>query len=225
MWCVTFTHGITPEDVLARYGADTSAAQFFTRQHADQLHHGSLPEGSVLRAGALGDWSFCFEDNGVMGAMPGPLAALSQGTETLSVLQGGDGMNTFAQWRDGQCTEQFEPGFAHTRPAPPHPWWDTVHERLDASKEEHPGLAPVLEAVADHISAVLDLHILNGPLLTLLLEDSNRAFGPRRAGAAPQPPGRILGCPTVSGPPSPPATRSKRNPPITQHTYGTKTGQ
>ncbi|MCX4787822.1 MULTISPECIES: DUF6461 domain-containing protein [unclassified Streptomyces] len=75
------------------------------------MYDSSLPEGSVLRAGALGDWSFCFEDCGVMGMMPGPLSALSYGTETFSVLLGGDGMNGFAHWRDGQRTERFEPGF------------------------------------------------------------------------------------------------------------------
>ncbi|WP_405686427.1 DUF6461 domain-containing protein [Streptomyces sp. NBC_00057] len=125
MWCVTFARGITPEDVLARYGADARTAQFLTRQQAAHLYDSSLPEGSVLRAGALGDWSFCFEDCGVMGMMPGPLSALSYGTETFSVLLGGDGMNGFAHWRDGQCTERFEPGFTSAS-GPPRPWAATT---------------------------------------------------------------------------------------------------
>ncbi|MFJ5842290.1 DUF6461 domain-containing protein [Streptomyces shenzhenensis] len=133
--------GITPEEVLARYGADAHTARPLTRQQAAQLADGGLSEGSVLRAGQLGDWSFCFEDYGVMVRMPGPLSALSCGTETLSVLRGGDGMSGFAYWQDGRCAERFEPGAAHTRPHPLHPRWDAVQARLDASGEEYPGLA------------------------------------------------------------------------------------
>ncbi|WP_412180868.1 DUF6461 domain-containing protein [Streptomyces californicus] len=225
MWCVTFTRGITPEDVLARYGADTPTAQVLTRQQAAQLNDSSLLEGSVLRAGALGSWSFCFEDYGVMGIMPGPLSALSHRTETFSVLLGGDGMNGFAHWRDGQCTERFEPGFTHTKPNPPHPWWDAVQERLDASSEEYPGLVPVLGAVAHYTGAELDADTLNGPLLTLRLEDSSRTPDPppRPHPAAPRPPGRMLGRPALPGTPLPPAMRLAPNVPTIQHTYGTKT--
>lgn len=221
MWCVTFTRDITPYDVLARYGADSGTARFLTRQQAAQL---SGPEGSVLCAGALGDWSFCFEEYGVMGAMAGPLSALSQGTETFSVLRGGDGMNGFAHWRDGQRTERFEPGYTHTRPPPPHPWWDAVQEQLDAAGTEYPGLVPVLEAVAHHTGAVLDSDTLSGPLLTLLLDDNSRTPDP-----APQPPpgplqplGRLLG-PALPGLPPPPATRHAPNRPTIQHTRGIKT--
>ncbi|MGS2589613.1 DUF6461 domain-containing protein [Streptomyces hebeiensis] len=184
MWCVTFTQGITPEDVLARYGADPRDAQLLTRQQAGPLYdfEADGPTGSVLRAGMLGDWSFCFEDIGIMGAMDGPLAALSRGTETFSVLRGGDGMNIFAHWRDGRRTEWFEPGFRSTRPRPPHPWWDAVQERYDARSEEYPGLTPVMEAIGRHIGDVLETGTLGGPLLTLLLEDGSRTPDP------PQPP-------------------------------------
>ncbi|RSO43158.1 hypothetical protein DMH15_10695 [Streptomyces sp. WAC 06725] len=178
MWCLTFTHGITPHDVLSRYGADHRAAQLLNRQQAAALNEDSPPDGSVLRSGSLGEWSFCFEDYGVVGAMPGPLSALSRGTETFSVLLGGDGMNGFAHWRDSECTEQFEPGFSHTKPNPPHPWWDIVQGRLDASGEEYPGLVPVLEAITHHTGAVLDTRILHGPLLTLWLDDTSRTPDP-----------------------------------------------
>ncbi|MEV5935054.1 DUF6461 domain-containing protein [Streptomyces sp. NPDC052079] len=224
MWCVTFTRGITPEDVLARYGADARAAQFLTRQQAGRLNDSSLAEGSVLRVGALGAWSFCFEDYGVMGAMPGPLSALSQGRETFSVLRGGDGTNGFAHWRDGQCTERFEPGFTHTKPKPPHPWWDAVQERLDATGEEYPGLVPLLEAVVHHTGAVLDTGTLSGPLLTLRLEDSSRTPDPPPPHPrSSRPPGRILGRPALPGTPPPPAVGRTPNAPITPQTHGAET--
>ncbi|WP_370671431.1 MULTISPECIES: DUF6461 domain-containing protein [unclassified Streptomyces] len=201
LWCVSFTRGITPHEVLARYGADSRTARLLTRRQAARL---SSAEGSVLRTGTLGAWAFCFEEYGVMGAMPGPLSALSQDTESLSILRGGDGMNTFAYWSDGQCVERFEPGAVSPRPSEPHYWWDLVQEQLDAAGTGHPGLVPVLKAVARQAGAVLDADVLNGPLLTLLLDDSSRTPDPVPP-AHPtlvRPPGRSLG-------PLPP-TRSNR---------------
>ncbi|WGD39733.1 hypothetical protein PYS65_06065 [Streptomyces cathayae] len=40
---------------------------------------------SVLRVGSLGDWSFCYEEWGVLGGMPGLLSRLSHDTETFTV--------------------------------------------------------------------------------------------------------------------------------------------
>ncbi|MFJ5221158.1 DUF6461 domain-containing protein [Streptomyces sp. NPDC088354] len=218
---MTFTRGITPHDVLARYGADSRTARLLTSQQAAQLNE---TEGSVLRAGALNDWSFCFEDYGVMGRMPGPLSALSQGTETFSILRGGDGMNGFAHWRNGQCTERFTPGYAHTRPPTPHPWWDAVQQQLDAADAEYPGLIPVLEAVALHTDAVLDTNILNGPLLTLLLDDNSRTPDPPPQPPLEQPlqpPGRLLGF-VLPRPTSAPSVQHAPNHPADQHTQGFK---
>ncbi|MBQ0825277.1 DUF6461 domain-containing protein [Streptomyces tagetis] len=219
MWCASLTRGITPHDVLARYGADSRTARLLTRQQAAQL---SGTEGSVLRAGTLDAWAFCFEEYGLMGAMPGPLSALSQGTETFSVLRGGDGMNSFAYWRDGQCIERFEPGFAGTRPPAPHPWWDMVQQQLDAAGTEYPGLVPVLKAVALHTDAVLDTDTLNGPLLTLLLDDNSRTPDPppQPHPTPVQPPGRFLGT-VVPDPLSPPAVIYAIRP-ADQHTQGFK---
>ncbi len=157
-----------------------------------------------------------------MGCMPGPLSALSRGTETLSVLRGGDGMNGFTYWREGQCAERFEPGAAGTKPRPPHPWWDAVQERLDASGEEYPGLVPVLEATAHHSGAVLDTDTLDGPLLTLRLVDSDRTPDPQTRLQAPRPPEGVRGVPVRPGPPRPPAIGQAVNVSSTRHTHGAK---
>lgn len=140
----------------------------------------------------------------------------------LSLLRGGDGMNCFAHWRDGQRTEEFEPGFSHTEPKLPHPWWDVVQERLAASGEEYPDLVPVLEAVAHYIGAVPDTDTLEGPLLTLCLADSSRTPDPpaRRPGPF-RPPGRALG-PALLSPPPPPSVGRAANVPTTQRPYGTR---
>ncbi|MFM9371886.1 DUF6461 domain-containing protein [Streptomyces sp. Da 82-17] len=194
MWCLTFTRGVTPQEVLARYGADPEAGRLLDRRQAAALGHTSPYDTSVLRAGPCGDWSFCFEEDGTMGSMSGSLAALSKGTETVSLLRGADGMNVFAHWRDGSRAERFEP--AHTRPEPPHPWWDAVQEQLDASREPSLSLIPVLEAVAHHVQGELDTDTLNGPLLTVLLDESQRTPDPSAPGSPRttcQPVGRVLG--------------------------------
>lgn len=191
MWCLTLTRHITPDEVLDRYGASSRTAQLLTRRQATQLDATERVEGSVLRVGALEGWSFCFEDNGVMGRMPGPLSALSQDTETLSILRGADGMNGFAHWRDGQCAKRFEPGF--TAPPSPHPWWDAVQQRLDPSEGSIPVLIAVLEAVSHHTGAVLSADTLTGPLLTVFLEEHRRTPDPAPGPDTVRAPGRLLG--------------------------------
>ncbi|WP_432941573.1 DUF6461 domain-containing protein [Marinactinospora thermotolerans] len=178
MWCVTFTRGVTPAEVLRGYGADPGTAQMLSFEEAQGLYPPG--DGSVLRAGALDGWAFCYEDIGVMGAMPGPLSVLSWGTETLSVLRGGDGMNGFSWWYDGQQVESFEPGFVHTRPRSPSTFWDAVQARIDAAGDHHVGLRPTLEVVAGYIGAVLDTATLRGRLLTVRLDEADRAPDPER---------------------------------------------
>ncbi|MFJ7417220.1 DUF6461 domain-containing protein [Streptomyces uncialis] len=120
MWCVTFTRGVRAGEVLARYGASPEAALPMSRKGAWRLA-GDAAADSVLRAGTLADWTFCFEESGILGADPAVLRRLSQDSETCGVLLGADGMNGFAYWKDGKRIEAFEPGFPSTRPRPPHP--------------------------------------------------------------------------------------------------------
>lgn len=222
MWCVTFTRDITHEETLSRYGADARTSELLTRQQAARLAGGDLAGGSVLRAGRIGGWSFCFEEYGVAGCMSGPLSALSRGTETFSILRGGDGMNGFAYWRDGQCAEFFEPGAAGTEPRGPHPWWDAVQGRLDASSEEYPGLVPVLEVTARYTRAVLDTATLDGPLPTLRLNDEDRSPAPRSHAQASRPPDGTWRVPARTGPPQPPAVGRAPHVPSTRHTHAVR---
>ncbi|MFE9460021.1 DUF6461 domain-containing protein [Streptomyces californicus] len=224
MFCVTMARGITPEDVLSRYGADAGTARLLTSSQAGELGGRLLPTESLLTAGALNGWSFCSEEYGIMGSTPGPLAALSRGTEAFSLLRGADGMNVFAHWRDGRRTEQFEPGYPSTEPRAPHPWWDAVQERLDASGKEYPGLAPVLEAVARRAGADLDSAALRRPRLTVRLDESARTPDPPTpvpSTRAPRPTGRRLGR-LLPGAPPPEAVRSELAVRGTTHPYGTR---
>ncbi|WP_204038206.1 DUF6461 domain-containing protein [Micromonospora qiuiae] len=193
MWCVTFTRAITAPDVLARYGADPQAARLLERDEAHPLYDATAQEGSVLRAGSFGEWSFCWEEHGIAGAMFGTCAALSEGTETLSLLRCAKGRNSFAHWRDGQCVEHFEPGMTFTKPQSPHPWWDAIEDHLAAQPPQRSSLISALEVVAAHIGAALDSRIVNGPLLTAALLTSRESPSPNWPRTTNRrPPGRRL---------------------------------
>ncbi|MTK05190.1 DUF6461 domain-containing protein [Micromonospora sp. CP22] len=201
MWCVTFTRAITAPDVLARYGADPRVARLLDRDEANSLYAETAQEGSMLRAGSLGMWSFCFEEHGITSAMSGTCATLSEGTETLSVLRGADGMNGFAHWRDGRRVERFEPGMTVTKPQPPHPWWDAVEVHLATRPSPHSRLVPVLEVVAAHIGAALDSRTVDGPLLTAALVTSGESLSRSRPRTTSRrPPGRLLPSPASVSP-------------------------
>jgi hypothetical protein len=185
MWCLTLTRGLTPTELLSRYGADPDKARLVDRQHADALGRRIGDEGlsaTVLRVGALDDWSFCLEHWGWLGTTEGLLTGLSRATETFSLQQDARGRQSFQFWRDGHRMEPFEPGMPSTRPQPPHPWWEAVELRSNESGEELPGWQPVLRAVSDHTGVALDDVTVNSPLLTLLLHEDSQGYGviPRR---------------------------------------------
>lgn len=196
LWCVTFTRNVTPADVLRRYGADPGSAQL--RAHADtrEFYERIMGAGTVLRAGTLGAWSFCYEDAGAAGSRPGLLSRLSQGTETLSLLKGGDGMNLLAVWRDGQREEVFEPGAFGRRPQKDHKLWDLVQHSITGQ----PRIVAALQAIACYTGVLLDDAKIAGPLLTVCLADANRIPDPTPQPARPSLPkdsnrslGRSLG--------------------------------
>ncbi|MFD9606318.1 DUF6461 domain-containing protein [Streptomyces sp. NPDC059970] len=184
------------------------------RQQAASLLTSHSSAGSVLRAGTCGNWSFCHEEYGIVGMRAGTLSALSQGTETIGMLRGADGMNRFAHWRHGQCAEQFEPGAPSTKPPGPHPWWTAVQKRLDATGGPHLGLAPVMEAVFRRAHAVIDAESLDGPLLTLWLDENRDAPpAPRPSSSGSCRLGRALG-PAVPGVSHPATGRAPNAPAV-----------
>ncbi|MFK4272571.1 DUF6461 domain-containing protein [Streptomyces milbemycinicus] len=177
LWCVTFTRGLAPAEVLRRYGADPNRARMLAHADASDLYDLAFRGGTVLRAGALNGWSFCYEDVGGAGSRPGPLGALSQGTETLSLLRGGDGMNRLAHWCDGQCREAFEPGATDRMPQGARHFWDLAHDYSQAAPG-HAGLLHALKAITHHTGISLDTATITGPLLTTHLADQDRTPDP-----------------------------------------------
>ncbi|WP_438490794.1 DUF6461 domain-containing protein [Streptomyces sp. S186] len=175
-FCLTFTHQLAPSAVLERYGADPQT----TRTMDGQTAHAAIPTGrnhSLLRAGRLGNWAFCFETYGVQGLMPDTLTELSADTETLAVNFAEDATHTFEHWADSRRIESFEPGMPYDAPSPttPHTFRNLVEQREAATPGQLPILA-ALEGLSDHIGGhTLTPDTLGGPLLTALLPLRPRA--------------------------------------------------
>ncbi|MGW2874802.1 DUF6461 domain-containing protein [Streptomyces sp. NPDC001233] len=193
--CVTFTRGLSPEEVFTRYGAEPSQARLLDWDAASNLVSGDYGDGmvSLLRAGRIGEWAFCVEEDGGIGFGEESLAELSRGTETYSVATT-EGIDVFQYWRDGECVEYFEPGMEHTRPERPGPWWDRVEEALAAHEGEGAGMAPVVALVLGHLGITLDDAALAGPWpsLTLAEDDAPSApLGDTYRNEGPVPPGTV----------------------------------
>ncbi|GAA3495432.1 DUF6461 domain-containing protein [Streptomyces griseoincarnatus] len=191
--CVTFTRGLDPAEVFARYGADPARSRLLDADAASDLPTGQFAAGAVslLRSGRLGDWTFCVEEDGVIGSWPELLAALSRGTETYSVLST-EGLAVFQYWRDGQCLENFEPDLEQPPSEHPGPWWDRVQEAL--AGREGSGMAPVVALVLDHLGLTLDDATLAAPWPTLTIAEDDAPTAPRGdsyAGEGPVPPGAV----------------------------------
>ncbi|QEV21956.1 DUF6461 domain-containing protein [Streptomyces alboniger] len=192
--CATFTRALGPEEVFARYGADPGQARLLDRDAALDLVSGESDNGmvSLLRAGRIGEWAFCVEEDGDIGFGEEALTELSRGTETYSVATT-EGIDVFQYWRDGVCVEYFEPGMEHSRSEPFGPWWDQVEEALAAHDGEGAGMAPVVALVLEHLGITLDDAALAGPWPSLTLADAPAASpGDTYAGEGPVPPGSVL---------------------------------
>ncbi|MEU3752370.1 DUF6461 domain-containing protein [Streptomyces olivoreticuli] len=187
--CVTFTRGLSPEEVLTRYGADPARARLLDGEAAVGLVQGE-PGISLLRTGRRGEWTFCVEEDGCIGSWDETLAELSRGTETYSVGTT-EGFDVFQYWRDGECVENFEPRMEYTRPEQAASWWDRAEAALAAHEGEDAGMAPVVALVLDHLGITLDDATLAGPWpsLTLAEDDAGTApLGDTYAGEGPVPP-------------------------------------
>ncbi|SDP35879.1 DUF6461 domain-containing protein [Actinacidiphila guanduensis] len=134
--CLTFTQGLTPEELLRRYGVVPSSARLLAlpqRRSARQL----TPGTSVLSVGLLGDWAFGFEAHGLQSAMPRVLGALSQGTQTLVISLDREGLQVLQHWTDGHPRESFSPGHdPFLQAVDSNPLWDAVEKYRQDQPEE-----------------------------------------------------------------------------------------
>jgi Family of unknown function (DUF6461) len=173
---VTFSLGLTPEDVLTRYGADKGWAQQLSRDEAWARYRKEF-SSAHLRVGTLGRWGFCFEEAGVEGIHPRTLSRLSAETETLAFFTS-TGTSSFIYLKDGEGVEAFEPGLPDTVLGnEPRKFWNETQKILERASQTAP-MSPthaVLQAITKHVRGPLDRATLEGPLLTVFLSRSNRS--------------------------------------------------
>ncbi|MHC3475615.1 DUF6461 domain-containing protein [Streptomyces sp. 7R007] len=180
-FCLTFTRSTTPDAVLGAYGVAPGQATVRTQAESGAL----LPRGgggTLLRVGALAkDWIYCYENLEPEGLKPTVVARLSQGTETVRVFKGGDGLCTLDHYRDGRRTESVELSTTPVvRGEGPHA--SALRQALDAlpaaassSGSSTSVLLIGLNIVGRYVGGVLDAQTLQGPLLTAFLPDADRA--------------------------------------------------
>lgn len=181
-FCITFTRDRTPEAVLAAYGADVSQASVLIMEDTADAFPLSVG-GTLLRAGMLGTWTFCYENLEPEGFKEGVRSRLSAGTETLELFAGGNGLVTFTYLRDQRKIEFFEPGSPHTvRGDGPHRFSHPVQEVLDAATAPVTPAHAALQVIGQYIGAGLDGATLEGPLLTAFLADTDREMLPPTPG-------------------------------------------
>ncbi|WP_125506530.1 MULTISPECIES: DUF6461 domain-containing protein [unclassified Streptomyces] len=175
----------SPVDLLRLYDADPTAARTMTRRASDAAF--GWPEGTVLRAGRAGTWSFCIENWWLaVGFDPGLLEELSVGTDTVHYFRNPKGGFFVKHLRDGRCVESFELGLR------PNPFYEAplgLHraaEQRAVRTDQDPYTAgqrhAFWEVLSELVGVRLDSALVNGPLLTVL-----RPSGPLRYGAGSSP--------------------------------------
>lgn len=115
IYCLTFVKGMSEAEVLSRMGAvegtepRTPDDAFAERESFDA----GYPE--IVRVLSVGEWSVVHEPFGFTGADTYLLAALSEGTEAVSLLRHEYASHCFSYAVDGVVLCSFDPLFAYYR--------------------------------------------------------------------------------------------------------------
>ncbi|MGC5566180.1 DUF6461 domain-containing protein [Streptomyces sp. FR-108] len=166
-FCLTYTEEVSALDLLRRLEVEPSASSMLGRTEAESLIDFES-EGSLLRAGGLDNWSFCFETWGTLGAGEYGLSRMSRGTQTLSYTNGGNGLDLVQRWVDGRPVEVFEVLVAGSlRAQAETPLWDAAQLHLSEPAESETSLAgcvAALRAVHDHVGGHITPELIAQPL-------------------------------------------------------------
>ncbi|WP_353961686.1 DUF6461 domain-containing protein [[Kitasatospora] papulosa] len=175
-FCLTYTRDVSSDELMQRLGASSADAAPLTLAEADSLVDYES-EGTLLRVGMLGNWAFCFETWGILGAGGYGLSRMSAGTETLSYLSGGNGVDLVQNWVNSEPVEIFEPmAIGSLRARDEHPLWDDAQRYR--SELGDPNLTPIagisaLKAIHDRVGVAITLELIrHQPLPSIWLPES-----------------------------------------------------
>ncbi|MBY8884158.1 DUF6461 domain-containing protein [Streptomyces sp. PTM05] len=192
-FCLTFARGLDPHALLRRYGAHSGDPRVLTEQESIAE---PPADASLLRAGTVDGWAFCFETRGVQGWTAHVLTEVSRDTESFTVMRAG-ALHAVSHWQNGQKREAFEPGTPYSfDPNHSHLLWNAVRARLEQPRPV-PSFLAALDAVSEHIGGSLTESAIEGPLLTVVLPEPASVLPEATAGHEGL--GRCLG--TLAPPP------------------------
>lgn len=159
IFCLTFIKKVDETEALSRLGALPDTLRPRTLQEAGEAF-GSYEAGYPDFAFALnlGTWTVLIEPNGFQGSLIEPLAALSQGTEAVSVLRHDYADHGFRYAVDGALVTGFEPTWPDVR-------WGSEPDRL-LGKMRAAGLNPDAEDEDDYVSSAHVPALLLAGLIT-----------------------------------------------------------
>ncbi|MFI2422653.1 DUF6461 domain-containing protein [Streptomyces sp. NPDC018955] len=168
-FCLTLSRNRSPEEVIALYGADPGSA----RRVPSKSTPDAPPRGTALRAGSLGEWSFCVEFENYIGCTDTVMRDLSTGTEALLLYQTAKALEVFCYAVDGRVVEKFEPGYPPSaRGRSSHEFARRTETLISAGTTS---TAACLEVMARHTGHELTTDILHGPLLTAVVDEPDHA--------------------------------------------------
>ncbi|MFI0486238.1 DUF6461 domain-containing protein [Actinomadura sp. 9N215] len=124
VFCLTFLKNVDETEALSRLGGLPDTLRPRTLDEATEAY-GSYEEGYAEFAFALnlGAWTVLVEPDSVQGSCTGPLTALSQGTEAVSVRRNDYADHAFRYAVDGTLVTGFEPTWPDHR-------WGSEPDRL-----------------------------------------------------------------------------------------------
>ncbi|GLX00988.1 hypothetical protein Misp02_50740 [Microtetraspora sp. NBRC 16547] len=111
IYCVSFVRGLSPTEVLHRFGVDESTIEEVTFEELDERSmENSNGAAGYIGAVKIGDWAVVIEPGGWQIAVDSEIRArISQGTEVVSVCCHDYASDTFAHEIDGKTITWFDP--------------------------------------------------------------------------------------------------------------------
>ena len=172
VYCLTFIKDVDEHEALRRMGALADTVATRTASDIEDLRdfdHGYPTAASAL---SLGTWTVVFEPDGFEGSHL--VAALSRGTEAVSVLRHDYASDAFEYAVDGQSVTHFEPIFPSSRhgadPDRLLPWMLEVGFTTGDDDQIDDPIARCLLLV-ERITGVLpSFDALTGPLTSAFIE-------------------------------------------------------
>ncbi|MEU6743022.1 DUF6461 domain-containing protein [Streptosporangium sandarakinum] len=113
IYCVSFVRGLSPDEVLRRFGVDESTMEEgVTFEELDERSAESMMDDAAGYIGAakIGDWTLVIEPGGWKIAVdPDTYGPVSRGTEVVSVCRHDYASDSFAYIVDGEPVVWFDP--------------------------------------------------------------------------------------------------------------------